>query len=92
MSFLVNILSIVVASVGMGLVIFRDSLWRTYRVGSVVLSLLLIVALIVQIRTLHRGKPYGLANRAFVVVLVTWLISTAWTLRRLSPGAAARSA
>jgi hypothetical protein len=65
---------------------------RTYRVGSVVLSLLLIVALIVQIKTLHRGMPYGLANRAFVVVLVTWLLSTAWTLRRLSLGAAARSA
>jgi len=92
MSFLVNILSIVLASIGLAIVSFRDARWRTYRVGSVVLSLLLIVALVVQIKTLHRGMPYGLANRAFVVVLVAWLLSTAWTLRRLSLGAAARSA
>lgn len=40
-----------------------------------------MIGFIVQFRTLHRGAPYGIANRAFVLVLFVWTLVTAFCLR-----------
>jgi hypothetical protein len=84
-SFLVNITSIVAAAISALVLTWRDSRWFRYRkLGTVFVSLLLF-ALVVQFMTFHRGMPYGLANRFFVLVLISWLISMALTISRLRP-------
>lgn len=82
-SFLVNVGSLVLTAVLIGVVSMRDERWRAHRPLAVGLALLLMLALIVQFKTLHRGMPYGLANRFFVAVMVTWFVVTAMRLRRL---------
>jgi hypothetical membrane protein len=83
MSFLVNIASIVLAAMLTAVVAFQDARWRTHRVPAVVLALLLVVAIAVQFRSLHRGLPYGIPNRFVVLVMTTWFVVTAIRLRRL---------
>jgi hypothetical protein len=83
MSFLVNITSIVLAALLTAVVALRDARWRANRVPGVVLALLLVVAVAVQFKTLHRGMPYGIANRVVIAVMMAWLVVTAWRLRRL---------
>jgi len=85
-SFLVNIGSIIVATVLLSLSFGSSPRWRTYRSTAVVLTLLILVAFVIQFRTLHRGMPYGLANRLFVAVLFAWFLATAFRLRTLARG------
>jgi hypothetical protein len=83
LSFLVNISSIVLAALLTAIVALRDARWRANRVPGVLLALLLVVAVVVQFRFLHRGMPYGIANRFVVIVMTTWFVVTAIRLRRL---------
>lgn len=83
MSFLVNVASLVLAAVLLAIVALRDARWRVHRLWGTVLALLLVLALVVQIKTMHRGMPYGLANRVFVAVMSCWFVVTAVRLRRL---------
>ena len=85
-SFLVNIGSIIVAMVLLSVSFGSSPRWRTYRSTAVVLTLLILVAFVIQFRPLHRGMPYGLANRLFLAVLFAWFLATAFRLRTLVRG------
>lgn len=85
-SFLVNVGSIIVATVLLSVSFGTSPRWRTYRSTALVLTLLILVAFVIQFRTLHRGMPYGLANRLFVAVLFAWFLATAFRLRTLARG------
>jgi len=49
-----------------------------------VLTLLILIAFVIQFRTLHRGMPYGLANRLFLAVLFAWFFATSFRLHALA--------
>ena len=82
-SFLVNVACLVLAAVTTAVVALRDERWRAHRLAATVLALLLVVAVVVQFMTLHRGMPYGVANRFLVAVMTVWFVVTAIRLRRL---------
>jgi hypothetical membrane protein len=80
-SFLVNIVSMLVAipllSFGFG----QKSSLRSFRPVALGLALAVVLTFLLQFFTLHKGMPYGLTNRLFVIVLLSWLICTAARLR-----------
>lgn len=82
-SFLVNVASIVLAALLTAVLTWRDARWRAHRVPALALATLLVVGVVVQFKTLHRGMPYGLANRFVVFVMVSWLVFIALRLQRL---------
>jgi hypothetical protein len=83
MSFLVNVVSMV-GAIGLLSVSFASHpAWRSYRSVAGLLVALILVAFVVQFMTLHRGMPYGLANRFFVAVLLAWLLATATRMRQI---------
>ena len=84
MSFLVNVGSIFLATVLLAAGFGSDSRWRTYQRTAIALTLLVVVAFIFQFLTLHRGMPYGIANRFFIVVLFAWFLTTAVRLRAVA--------
>lgn len=83
-SFLVNVISLILCAL-----LFADSLWksdewRSYRWTGSALAIALLAAFIAQFLTLHRGAPYGLTNRLFVAMLMVWFVATAAQLRRVA--------
>jgi hypothetical protein len=56
---------------------------RDFRQTTWMLTGLILVAFVVQILTFHKGMPYGLANRFFVVALLIWLVAISMRLRRI---------
>jgi hypothetical protein len=85
MSFLVNVASIFIATVLLSASFGSHPGWRTYRSTAWTLTALILVGFAVQFLTLHKGMPYGLANRFFVVVLFAWLFAASFRLRASSP-------
>jgi len=81
-SFFVNIVCMLVAipllSFGFG----KKSSLQSFRPVALTLALAVVLAFLLQFFTLRKGMPYGLTNRLFVVVLLSWLICTAARLRR----------
>jgi hypothetical protein len=65
---------------------------RSFRPVALTLAVAVVLSFLLQFFTLRRGMPYGLTNRLFVVVLLSWLICTAARLRapvssaRIRPG------
>ena len=84
LSFMVNVGSIILAIVLLTASFGSDSRWRSYRRTSVVLLSLIALAFVLQFLTLHKGAPYGLANRFFITVLLAWLVATSVRLRNLT--------
>jgi hypothetical protein len=82
-SFMVNVGGIVVSAWAAVVLSWRDHRWSNYRGVGTAFAVLLLLALFLQFKTLHRGMPYGLANRFFVLVLIGWLVSIAMAIRRL---------
>jgi len=80
-SFLVNIVSIILASGLLSASFGRDPAWRSFRPYALGVFGLIVVAFVVQFLSLHRGAPYGIANRFFVAVVMAWLLGTAHRLR-----------
>ncbi len=80
-SFLVNIVSILLSTICLALSYARNPDWRRHRAVALAFSGLLIVAFVAQYLTLHKGAPYGITNRLFVAVLITWLILNGFWLR-----------
>src|SRR5215216_5377934 len=76
LSFLVNVGSIAFAIVLLTVGFGSDFRWRSYRRFSAILLSLIAFAFVLQFLTLHKGAPYGLANRFFVSVVLAWLIGT----------------
>lgn len=81
MSFLVNVGSILVATVLLSASFGGHPAWRSYRRTAWLLTSLIFIAFVVQFLTLHKGMPYGLANRFFVAVLFVWLFAVSFRLR-----------
>lgn len=84
MSFLVNVGSIMLATVLLTASFGSNSGWRTYRRTALVLTAMVLIAFVIQFLTLHKGMPYGLANRLFVTVMFAWLLTTSTRLRALA--------
>lgn len=82
LSFLVNIVCLLVAvpllSFGFG----KNSVLRSFRAVASALALAVVLTFLLQVFTLRKGMPYGLTNRLFVVVLLSWSMCTAARLRR----------
>jgi hypothetical protein len=84
LSFLINVGSIALAIVLLTIGFGSDLRWRSFRRASSVLFSFIALAFVLQFLTLHKGAPYGLANRFFISVVLAWLISTSVRLRNLS--------
>ena len=82
-SFLVNIVSLVLAAALLTASFGADKRWRPYVRSSFAMLCLIALAFALQFLTLHKGAPYGLANRFFVFALFVWMIATAFRLRAL---------
>lgn len=83
-SFLINVASILIATVLTSLSFGSHLRWRSYRATALALAALILVAFVIQFLTLHRGAPYGLANRLFVALLFLWLFATSIRLRTVT--------
>jgi len=84
LSFMVNVSSVVLAALAAVVLAWRDPRWRAFRGPAVFFALTLALALVIQFKTLHKGMPYGIANRFFVVVLDGWLMGTSLALRKVA--------
>lgn len=78
-SFLVNIVSVLLSTMCLALSYAVEPRWRPHRTATFVLAGLLIAAFVAQYLTLHKGAPYGITNRLFVAVLIAWfLLNSLW--------------
>lgn len=85
-SFLVNIVSISVAALTISLSFGADSRWKGARLPALLIVIALLGAFVVQYLTLHRGAPYGFTNRAFVLIVMSWLFFVAYHLKKIAEG------
>ena len=83
-SFLINVSSLLLATVAFALGYSRDSRWCPHTRVLAMLSVATCLAFIVQFLTLHKGAPYGLANRLFALTLLTWLTFVAFGMRAIT--------
>jgi hypothetical membrane protein len=83
MSFLVNVSCMITATVLISASLGGMPRMRDFRQTTWMLTGLILVAFVVQILTFHKGMPYGLANRFFVVALLIWLLAISVRLRRM---------
>ena len=81
MSFLVNVGSLLIATILLSVSFGMHPAWRSYRRTAWILTSLILAGFVIQFLTLHKGMPYGLANRFFVVVLLAWLFALSFRLR-----------
>ena len=91
LSFLVNIVSISVAALTLSLSFGADPKWKKARLPSLLIVAALLGAFVVQYLTLHRGAPYGYTNRAFVLVVMSWLFFVAFCLKAVAEGKRSRA-
>jgi hypothetical protein len=83
-SFLVNIVTIVLGMILVSFSFGGDARWRSYRGTALALVSLIILAFVLQFLTLHKGMPYGYTNRLFVIALFSWLFATSTKLLNVS--------
>lgn len=81
MTFRINTLSLIFGSLLLSLSFASSKAWRTFRSAALSLFGLVAIAVVIQFLTLHKGAPYGLANRFFCVVMTLWLLVTSLRLR-----------
>jgi hypothetical protein len=79
-SFLVNVASVLLAAIFLGLSYGGNGYWQRRKGAALGFAALLIAAFVAQFLTLHRGAPYGITNRVFVAVLM----STSFWLRQVA--------
>ncbi len=89
LSFQVNIISIMLSAIFTSLGFDKAPEWRSLRPAAMILAALLLAAFVIQILTLHRGAPYGIANRVFVAVILIWLLTLTFRLRAVTSQPAA---
>jgi hypothetical protein len=90
MTFRVNTLSLVFGTLILSLSFGSSERWRNFRGVALALFGCIAAAVVIQIATLHKGAPYGLANRLFCAVMIAWLLATAMRLRAAGAMNAAR--
>ena len=81
LSFQVNVVSILISTICLALSYGGNPRWRRRRTPALIFAGLLIAAFVAQFLILHRGAPYGIANRLFIAVLMAWLISNSLWLK-----------
>jgi hypothetical membrane protein len=81
MTFLVNALCILLASVLLSVGFGSDPRWHAFRRTAATLAALLVFAFVLQFLTAYFEVRYGLANRFFAAVLVAWLLAISIKLR-----------
>lgn len=91
LSFQVNVVSIFVSTLCLAFSYGGSPSWRHRRTPALLFAGLLALAFVAQFLTLHRGAPYGIANRLFVAVLMAWLISNSLWLARIASERAAHA-
>jgi hypothetical protein len=84
LSFFVNVVSIILSMAFLTVSFRSHPWWRAYQGVAIALTSIVVIAFFIQFFTLHRGAPYGLTNRLFVIVLFVWLFATSIRLRRLT--------
>ena len=72
-TFLINVGSLLAATVLLTASFFGCAEWRPVSVLAVLLAGFVVSAFALQFFSLRPGAPYGLANRLFVVALFSWL-------------------
>jgi hypothetical protein len=83
-SFLVNVVSILLASGLLSAGFGSDGRWRAFQRTAVTLASLLVLAFVLQVLTLYERELYGFANRLFVTLLIVWLLTISIRLRALA--------
>jgi hypothetical membrane protein len=83
-SFLVNVVSIFLTTVLLSVGFGSTARWRSFQRTAVILSLLVVLAFVLQFVTIQWRTSFGLANRFFVLVLFTWFFATSMRLRRMT--------
>jgi uncharacterized membrane protein len=83
-SFLVNVVSILLAVALLSASFRSHTAWRNHQRTAIALASLVVLAFIFQFLTLHRGAPYGIANRLFVSLLFAWLLTTSIHLLKVA--------
>lgn len=82
-SFLVNVVSIFLATVLLSVGFGSSQRWRSFQRIAVILSSLIVLAFVLQFLTIQWLEFFGLANRFFVAVLFTWFFATSLKLRKM---------
>lgn len=82
-SFLVNVICIMLAALLLSVSFGSDPRWRPYKQTALILAISIMLGFVLQFLTLHRGMPYGLTNRLFVVLVYAWMFTTSFRLRAL---------
>ncbi len=82
LSFLVNVASMLVAIPLLSWSFDARGGLAAHRPLALALAAGVVLGFVLQFFTLRKGMPYGLTNRLFVVVLLAWLLTTAYRLRR----------
>lgn len=83
-TFLLNVGSLLSATVLLTASFFRDARWRSVGPVAVLLAALVVAAFVLQFVSLRPGSPYGLANRTFVITLLSWLMLVSLRLRSVA--------
>jgi hypothetical protein len=81
--FLVNVGSIILITILLAAGFGNDMRWRNFQRTAVALTAVVLLAFVLQILTLHRGAPYGYANRFFILALFAWFFGISIRLRAL---------
>jgi hypothetical membrane protein len=84
MSFLVNVVSLLLAITLFSAACGKDERWRRYQRTSLLLTGLIVLAFVLQFLSFHKGAPFGLANRFLLVALFAWILATAFRLRAIA--------
>jgi hypothetical protein len=90
-SFLVNIVSILLSSICLSLSYIRDPQWKRHRAPAQALAGVILLAFVAQYLTLHRGAPYGITNRLFVAVLMVWFLANSFWLKTVASNSLTQS-
>jgi len=83
-TFRVNTLSLILGSFLLSLSFAVSERWRSFRWPALSIFALIVIAVVIQVKTLHKNAPYGWANRFFVAVMISWLLATALRLRKVA--------
>ena len=83
-TFLVNVVCILLASVLLSVGFGSDARWRAFWRTAATLASLLVFAFVLQFLTAYFEVLYGLANRFFATVLIVWLLAISIQLRAVA--------
>ena len=84
-SFMVNVPCSLIAPLLLAMSFGSDVRWHPFRRTAWALSLVQIVAFVLQVVTIVVRSNYGVANQLFVASMVIWLFAVGLRMREISP-------